>query len=426
LFGIVLMFSIGEWCDRSYQSRLRRDAEAISDTLTAILHIIPDAVIGVDQRGIIRLINRSGETMLGYDQGELVGRPMEILIPEQRRDRHANLVRNFREQKIALRMGDERGPIRVLRRDGTQFFAAAWLQRLSREEETWFIVSLRDISAQLAHATELKEATRAAQVANRTKSEFLANMSHELRTPLNAIIGFSEVIEGQLLGENVARDRDYAREIRLAGRHLLEIINDILDLSKIEAGRLDLQEAPLDLALLIESCLRLMKERAERGRVTLIAEAANGLPLLLADELKIKQILINLISNSVKFTPIGGRVTVRAAMRPDGRLELSVSDTGIGMKQEDIPKALTVFGQVDSGTARLHEGTGLGLPLAHKLAELHQAEFQIESAPGVGTVVTILFPAQRLCATDRLAVLHPAPQPAEPASRPRMQDRSHR
>jgi signal transduction histidine kinase len=220
-------------------------------------------------------------------------------------------------------------------------------------------------------------------------------MSHELRTPLNAIIGFSEVIESQVLGENVVRDRDYAHEIHSAGLHLLEIINDILDLSKIEAGRLDLHETPVDLAQLIDSCLRLVKERAERGGVTVTAEVADGLPPLLADEVKLKQILINLLSNSVKFTPIGGRATIAAHLHRDG-LMLSVRDTGIGMKQEDIPKALAVFGQIDSGIARLHEGTGLGLPLSRKLAELHQAEFHIESAPGAGTTVSILFPMHRL------------------------------
>ncbi|MBL9036072.1 MAG: PAS domain S-box protein [Rhodospirillaceae bacterium] len=395
LFGIVLMFSIGEWCDRANQARLRRNAEAASDTLGAILNIVPDAVIGVDQHGAIRLVNRSGEVLLGYDPGELLGRQMEILIPEVLRQRHSALVEDFRDQRLALRMGNERAPIPVLRRDGSQFFAEAWLQRLTRESEIWFIISLRDISAQLTHARELRDASRAAEVANRAKSEFLANMSHELRTPLNAIIGFSEVIEGQVLGESIARDRDYAREIHRAGLHLLEIINDILDLSKIEAGRLELHEAPVDVAQLIDSCLRLVKERAERGGVTVTAELAACLPILVADEVKLKQILINLLSNGIKFTPIGGRASISAHPH-DGGLLITVRDTGIGMKKEDIPKAMAVFGQVDSGIARLHEGTGLGLPLSRKLAELHQAEFSIESAPGAGTTVSILFPRHRL------------------------------
>lgn len=157
----------------------------------------------------------------------------------------------------------------------------------------------------------------------------------------------------------------------------------------------------MDVAQLVESCLRLVKERAERGGITVTAEVAPGLPALHADEVKLKQILINLLSNSIKFTPIGGRATIAAHLHPGG-LIISVRDSGIGMKKEDIPKAMAVFGQVDSGIARLHEGTGLGLPLSRKLAELHQAEFSVDSAPGAGTTVSVIFPQHRLDAATAM------------------------
>lgn len=401
LLGIVLLFSVGEWFSRSNEARLRRSAEAIRDLLGAVLDIIPDAVFGIDQRGTIRLANRSAGALFGYADGELQGKPMDILIPEDRRKDHTASFAEFDEQGIGLRMGTERRPIRVQRRDGRQFPAEASLRRLALQAETWFIVSLRDVSAQLERARQLESAREASELASRAKSEFLANMSHELRTPLNAILGFSELIESQRLGQNLPRDRDYAHQIHTAGVHLLEIINDILDLSKVEAGRIQLREEPLDLKRIVDGCLFLLKERADRGCVSVTSHVPADLPLLLADEIRVKQILINLLSNAVKFTPAGGHTVVDAELLADGRLALRVTDTGIGMKKGDIPKAMSVFGQVDSSLARQREGTGLGLPLTLKLAELHGAQFDIESAPGAGTRVTIIFPSMRTCGRDQ-------------------------
>lgn len=255
---------------------------------------------------------------------------------------------------------------------------------------------------------DLRTASESAEMANRTKSEFLANMSHELRTPLNAIIGFSEVMSSEVFGPiGNPQYKDYAVNIHDSGRHLLDIINDILDVSKIESGQLELFEEDIDLISAIQATTRLIRDRATRGGVSLHVSLPSALPRLHADPRRIKQILINLLSNATKFTPSGGSITVSADRSPEGGLILRVSDTGIGIKPEDIPLALTPFRQIDSGLARRHEGTGLGLPLCKALAELHDGRLTIKAGASStdqssfnsecpGTEVRIWFPAHRL------------------------------
>ena len=236
-----------------------------------------------------------------------------------------------------------------------------------------------------------------ADLANRAKSEFLANVSHELRTPLNAIIGFSEIIKNQMLGPvGSLKYRDYATDILNAGQHLLEIINDILDLSKIEAGAAELRESVVEVPALINSCLTLLGERLRSGELTLVRDIPARLPGLNADQQMLKQILINLLSNAVKFTPANGTITIRTWVRPGDGYIFQIADTGIGMAIEDIPKALTRFEQVDCQLSRRYEGTGLGLPLTKSLVELHGGSFDLQSELGAGTTVTIRFPAERI------------------------------
>ncbi len=251
----------------------------------------------------------------------------------------------------------------------------------------------------VARENESRTAQDAAEMANRAKSEFLANMSHELRTPLNAILGFSEIIHNEMLGR-IENDhyREYVGDIHSSGQHLLSIINDILDLSKIEAGHVELDEEVFDAASVLDSSVRLVKERAETSHVRLSVELSGARRSLRGDQRKIKQIIINLLSNAVKFTPAAGSVTVSAAVGSDGGFEIAVSDTGIGMNSDQVEIALTAFGQVDGALARKHEGTGLGLPLARSLTELHDGRLEIESAPGVGTTVTVCLPPERLVA----------------------------
>jgi signal transduction histidine kinase len=243
-------------------------------------------------------------------------------------------------------------------------------------------------------AKELSEAKVAAEVASRSKSDFLANMSHELRTPLNAIIGFSESMASATFGPLSVRYREYAKDVHGAARHLLEIINEILDLSKIEAGRFELYDERLAVQELFDGCSRIIIERAEAAGLT-VEFRATSLELW-ADELRIKQALLNVVANAIKFTPAGGRITVAADLMPLGETRISVEDTGIGIAAEDIAAVLEPFGQVASAQTRFNQGTGLGLPLVYRLMELHGGRMLLDSEPGRGTTVTLVFPPERM------------------------------
>jgi signal transduction histidine kinase len=235
-----------------------------------------------------------------------------------------------------------------------------------------------------------------AQVADRAKSEFLANMSHELRTPLNAIIGFSESMSLALFGPLSAQYREYAQDIHAAGGHLLNILNDILDLSKVEAGYLELHSQKIEVAHLFNDCARFIVNR-------LVGQNIEFQPtdiVIWADEMRLKQVMLNLLSNAIKFTPAEGSITIAATVAETGDVTISVRDTGIGIKAADIPVALAPFGQIANPQTLLHPGTGLGLPLARHLIELHGGRMSLESESGIGTTVRLTLPANRLIKRD--------------------------
>jgi signal transduction histidine kinase len=265
-----------------------------------------------------------------------------------------------------------------------------------RGDEIGFLArGLRVFRDNAIEKQRLRVAKDGAEAASRAKSEFLANMSHELRTPLNAIIGFSEVIKSAIFGPVSERYRSYAADIFNSGTHLLGLINEVLDLSKLEAGQLELHEETIDLAATVEACMNLVDTQAQQSGIRLATDLDKDCSLIRADERRLRQILINLLANAVKFTPRNGEVRVSSFAAPGG-LAIQVADTGIGMAPEDIPRAMTIFGQVDSKVSRKHEGTGLGLPLAKHLADLHGGTLLIESEVNVGTKVTITLPVTRI------------------------------
>jgi PAS domain S-box-containing protein len=340
-------------------------------------------------------------TYVGPQAVKLLGYPVEDWYEENFWADHVHP--NDRRDAIATcRAATERGEdhafeFRMIAADGR----IVWLRDIvSVETKNGRATLLRgvsiDITDRKAAEIAMQTAKDDAELANQAKSQFLANMSHELRTPLNAIIGFSEIMKNELFGA-LGSDhyRGYAADIFESGTHLLGIINDILDLSKIEAGRFELREEECDVAELVASSVRYVGERAANAGLTLHQDLPEALPLLWADSRSIRQILLNLLSNAIKFTPVSGRIDVSARLDEERRVRLSVCDNGIGMAIQDVPRALEPFVQIDSALSRKYEGTGLGLPLVRALAELHGATLEVKSALGEGTKVTVRFPAER-------------------------------
>ena len=262
---------------------------------------------------------------------------------------------------------------------------------------THIVVVTRDIVDHVRQERDLQDALWQAQQANKSKAEFLASMSHELRTPLNAVLGYSEMLEREIGGELSEKHKEYARYIHQSGSHLLKIIGDILDLSKIESGKFTLTEGETNIPSLIDECISMVSERAKNKGMRLHIEVPGNLPIFRLDSLRFKQIVLNLLSNAIKFTAVGS-VTLRIAFDAAKGLLLSVQDTGIGMSRAEVAIALEPFGQVESAMTRNHDGTGLGLPIAIHLVALHGGQLSIESEPGRGTTVSISIPIERAMA----------------------------
>ena len=288
---------------------------------------------------------------------------------------------------------------------------AVLLTGLAASTIIFIIMIVRQFQSSQASQAELSqlnqrlgEAKGVAEKASRAKSEFLAHMSHELRTPLNAIIGFAEVMRLELLGPlGRARYREYISDIHQSGQHLLSLIDDVLDMSRIEAGRFELHEQPVDLAATSDGALTLVRPVAERSGVSLLANEASLQALLHADERALKQMLVNLLTNAIRFTPTGGTVRLAARLNAEGELEVAVADTGVGMTPREIEDSILPFVQVDSRLARRTPGSGLGLPITKRLIEMHGGRLALESAPDRGTTATLYFPAKRLLADRRRA-----------------------
>ena len=372
---------------------------------SGILDIAADAIISVDENQSIRLFNQGAEAIFGYAAEEIIGQPLEVLLPERFRQAHRGHIEGFAREAAIKQLMHERRDIYGRRKDGSEFPAEASVTKLELDGDVFFTAMLCDVTDRKRAEEDLTRAKEEAELANRSKTEFLANMSHELRTPLNAIIGFAEMITRERPGpDGAAKYREFAELIHESGEHLLDSINDILDLSRIDAGKAVLYEEELELAQIVRSCEALIAERAENSGILLVVEPAQSQqPLLRADPRKLKQVLVNLLANALKFTPMGGSITIKAWCDPAQGHVLQVIDTGIGIAPEDIPKAMARFGQVQSELNRQHNGTGIGLPLAKTLAELHDGSLDLESEVGRGTTVTVRFPPDRVVPHRRSA-----------------------
>ena len=364
------------------------------DRFRTIFERSSDAILLIDVAGD-RIIDANVEAcrMLGFARDELLATPVSVI--------HADDMAALRTvTRIASREGRARSKsLRCRTRSGQIIPVEASASTIAIAGGEAHLFLLRDITERQRVEQVLKDARDAAEAANRAKTEFLANMSHELRTPLNAIIGFSEIMAHQLFGR-LGNDRYvvYAKDVLESGHHLLEIINDILDVAKAEAGKLDLHEEAVDLAAAVAASIRLVRARIDDARLGLTVGLDQPLPRLRADGRKLKQILVNFLSNAAKFTPAGGGVSVHAGSAADGGVEIVVADSGIGISEADLARVMAPFVQVDSALNRRHEGTGLGLPLVRILCELHGGSLTLASTPGRGTRATVAFPADRVLA----------------------------
>jgi PAS domain S-box-containing protein len=256
--------------------------------------------------------------------------------------------------------------------------------------------TVQEITQRKNFERQLMVARRAAEASNRAKSEFLANMSHELRTPLNAIMGFAQILRDRWSGPEHGKIVEYAGDILLSAQHLYGLISEILDYSKIDSGTVQLVEGPIDVTALCNHCAHMISERAQRAGLKLKLDLTENLPALQADERRITQVLLNLATNAVKFTPAGGTVTVAAGVEPSGNLVISVADTGIGISEKDLERVFEPFVQVNRSAHPQQEGAGLGLSICKNLIELHQGRIEVSSKPGRGTTVRVILPQARL------------------------------
>jgi signal transduction histidine kinase len=371
--------------------RERAQRRSAQNRLVEALETSNEAIILVDASHRIILANRQ----LSAFFPTLASRLEPDMAFDEAFDRLSELVttREHDEDGVSEIAAIERELLSA----GSEFQLAdgRWLRvSCSNTGEGGFFLVISDYTQIKEREAHLKEARQMAEVASEAKSRFLANMSHELRTPLNAIIGFAEVLSGEMFGGlGNSKYLEYAKDIYKSGDHLLTVINNVLDLTKSEAGKLEFVGQALDVAEIIATCTKIMRDQCRKAELSLSVAMSDEPLAIFGDPVKLRQIILNLMSNAVKFTEPGGAIVVGTQSAEDGSVILSVTDTGIGMSPEDIPIAMAPFGQVDSRLARRYEGTGLGLPLTKSLVELHGGTLSIDSQRGRGTTVTVILPS---------------------------------
>jgi PAS domain S-box-containing protein len=380
---------------RRTEAELRERDQRVHE-LEAILDTATDGVIVVDETGRILSLNRSAEALFGYDQREVVGDAITVLLAPESHIVALDYLEGLRAPGVASLLNDGRDVMGRVRQGGSiPLFMT--MGHVGEGPNRKFCAVLRDVTAFKKAEGELLSAKRAAEEASAQKSDLLAKISHEIRTPLNAIIGFAEVMLEERFGPvGNERYKDYLKDVHASGAHVISLVNDLLDLAKIEAGRMELAFTSVSLNELVSSCVALLQPQAARERIVMRTSFASKLPPVVADERSMRQIVLNLVSNAIKFTDAGGQVIVSTAVTDRGEVAFRVRDTGIGMTEAEVEAALEPFRQL--ATARKRGGTGLGLPLTKALVEANRGALQISSHPNEGTLVEVLFPPTRVLA----------------------------
>jgi PAS domain S-box-containing protein len=365
-----------------------------ADELQAVLDTATDGVVIVDGEGTIIGLNRSAEALFGYEAVDVAGEPLSMLLSPESHRSAADYLDGLKRNGVASVLNDGR-EITGLVRQGGRVPLFMTMGRLGEGDR--FCAVLRDITQFKRAEQELIAAKRQAEEASSHKSDFLAKVSHEIRTPLNAIIGFAEVMMEERFGPiGNDRYRSYLRDVHGAGEHVMGLVNDLLDLAKIEAGKLELSFTAISINDIVEQCVGIMQPQANRERILIRTSLARTLPNVVADGRTLRQVVLNLLSNSVKFTPKGGQVIVSTTLTEQGEAVLRVRDTGVGMTEKELAIAMEPFRQIAS--SQRGGGTGLGLPLTKALVEANRATFVIQSAKSNGTMAEVIFPPTRVLA----------------------------